>query len=185
VPVLTDWITLDTFEVSCIVGVLDAEQRTPQPLVLGLRLGLDLTAAGDEDALDRSVDYATVTDLVTFLVVEGRFRLLESMGLAIARLLLAPPAAGEGRAAIDRVELTLRKPTILGGRAVPGVAMARDRESLAIPRVRWADGVDADVLIVTPRTRAYRVRVPAGAAFPAGFTRRPIAAGCELAVAQP
>ena len=53
-----DWIELGSWRLDCILGVLEREQKTPQPLEIEVRLGLDLERAADGDALDKTVDYA-------------------------------------------------------------------------------------------------------------------------------
>jgi dihydroneopterin aldolase len=159
-----DFIELDTLRIDCIVGILERERREPQPIEIGLRLGLDLQIAAERGLLDRSVDYAAVADRVTTLATEGRFLLIETMALAIARLLLSPPAPQEGRAALDRVEVRIRKPEVLDRRAVPGVFLAREA-SLPMETRVWRPGVLMDVLHEMAHNASYRLHVDAGAAF--------------------
>lgn len=158
-----DVIELTAFRVDCILGILEREQREPQPLDIEIRMGLDLGPAGDGDALDRSVNYAEVMAQVTALVSEARFRLLETMGLAIARLILAPPAPGERRARVETVQITLRKPEVLGGAAIPGVVMARDRAWCDLRTRSFGEGVLLDVLAENGHDGAYRLHLDRGA----------------------
>lgn len=160
-----DWIELDAFVVHCILGILDREQREPQPLEIEARLGLSLEAAGERDDLAASIDYAAVMEQLTTIAVEGRWRLLESMALAMARCLLAPPLPSERRAQVERVELALRKPAVLGGRAVPGIRLCRDRSWLVLPSRELGPGVRVDVLQENAHNGAYRIHLAAGATF--------------------
>lgn len=155
-----DWIEITGFRLHCIVGVLDFEQVAPQPLDLEIALRLDLSGAAGGD-LSASVDYAAVVDQVEVLATRGCWRLLESLGSAICALLLAPPCPGEARAAVQAVRVAMRKPTILRGRAVPGVVLNRDAARLGARSL--APGVRAEVLQETPETGAYRVHLDAGA----------------------
>ena len=163
---MADRITLSGLCVDGIVGVLDFEQVTPQPIQLDLELVLPLSDSGDSGDLSSTVDYATVADEVAFLATHSRLRLIESLGLAICRNILASPQNGEARAAVEEVTVHIRKPTILGGRAVPGVTMtrvgpARDWEMLS-------EGVHGLRLVDTGRRSAWRIwsqgdhEVPAG-----------------------
>ena len=122
-----DCIQLTDFRVSCIIGVLDREQSEPQPLDVEVRMWLDLVPAGDTDDLSDTVDYAAVREEIAFLAEHGHWRLLESLGVAALRHLLAPPLHQMARAQIHRAELRMRKPTILGGDAVPGITMSARR----------------------------------------------------------
>ena len=158
-----DWITLESWRIDCIIGLLDRERVTAQPLDLEMRLGLDLRRAGDADDLTASADYAAVCDHVSFLATEGRFRLLETLALAIARLTLASPEPDEPRAAVRTVKIALKKPAVLGGRAIPGIAVAWDAGALPIPDRRVAAGVREQLLCSTATTTAARVRVSPGA----------------------
>jgi dihydroneopterin aldolase len=160
-----DWIELGAWRVDCILGVLEREQKAPQPLEIDVRLGLDLQKAGDGDALDKTVDYAAVLEQCTTIALQGRWRLLESMGLAMLRLLLAPPAPGEPRGAVSIAEVALRKPEVLGGRAIPCVRMRRDAAGIGLSSRSVAPGVLADVLCETPGTAAYRLHVDGGSSF--------------------
>lgn len=156
-----DWIELSRFRFDTIVGLLEREQREPQPLEVEVRLGLDLSGAAGGD-LGQSVDYAAVAEQITFLAQHGHWRLLESLAHGAARLLLAAPAPQEGRARIEEVELAFHKPTILDGRAVPGVRVQRKGPVKLESRV-WGEGVTAEVLVEDTLSGAYRVALAPGA----------------------
>jgi len=135
--------------------VLDFEQVTPQPIELDLELMLGLGSSGDSGDLASTVDYATVADEVVFLATHSRLRLIESLGLAICRNILAVPRSGEARAAVEQVTVHIRKPTILGGRAIPGVTMTRRAESPGWEVLR--EGVLGIPLVDTGRRCAWRI----------------------------
>ena len=161
-----DWIYLSKVSLSfpCVLGVLDWERRQAQTLELELAMNLDLdrAAAGD---LGRSVDYSAILDQVQFIAQHGRWLLLESMAAAMARLVLAPPAAGEPRVQVRGVLVRLRKPDVLRGRAIPAIEIRRDdawyrTEELAIAELAPAR---IEVLQETRQTGAYRIHLPPGA----------------------
>lgn len=147
-----DWIVLSEMSLSCVVGLHDWERRNPQGLIaeVGMALNLDDAAGGD---LSASVDYASVLNQIGFIVVHGRWRLLESMVAAMARHLLSRPAPGEERAQVDCVWIKVTEPDIFGGRAVPSVEVLRDRAWLAQRPLTCSDheGVAVDSLTETPR----------------------------------
>ncbi len=151
-----DWVSLRALEFEAILGVLDWEQHTPQRVIVDVDLALGLAAAGEADDLEASVDYARVAEQLTFLVQQGRFRLLESIALAACRLLLATPVRCEGRARIDEVRIRLQKPDVMGGCPVPGIHMSRQRP-MAMADVSSSAGVVHELLIHTPRSSAWRV----------------------------
>jgi FolB domain-containing protein len=161
-----DWITLDTFRIDCILGVLPKEQVAPQPLLLTIRLAVPMDRAADDDDLVATVNYAHVMDEAIFLFEAGRFRLLETMGVTLCRWLLADPLPVEGRAPIDAVEVTLRKPEILDGRAIPGISMRRDRPWLDPRRELWEPRVVVNNLQQNRELRADRVALHGGWTLP-------------------
>ena len=157
-----DRITLDHFEVSCVVGILDWERTTPQPVGIEVTLALDLDGAAAGD-LALSIDYAAVMHQLTALC-QGRWRLLESLGAAACRLLLAPPGP-EPRAAVQAVTVRLSKPKVLDGKAIPSVTLHRERAWLVLPTRIVAHRVWADVLQETPRRGAYRLHLDPAASW--------------------
>ncbi|MBA2631773.1 MAG: dihydroneopterin aldolase [Chloroflexi bacterium] len=87
-------------------GVLAREKLTPQPFEVDLVLRADLATAAERDALDATVDYGALFDLVRGIVEGPPFDLIEALAGAIARAALAAtdPALVEG------VEVRVRKP---------------------------------------------------------------------------
>lgn len=175
-----DWIELTDFAVDAVVGITDPEQRTVQPLSFAIRMEADLSVAADEGRMDATVDYAAVQAQVSFLAQYGRWRLIESLGYAVARLLLAPPAPAEERAAVDVAEVQIRKPQVLVG-AVPGVGVRKraddvDLQTRMIPPKLWLD-----VLCELPDVGAYRAHLEPGAPWevPAGTAVMLLAGGCR------
>src|SRR5688572_13662413 len=160
-----DWIYLSKVSLSfpCVLGVHEWERREAQTLELELAMNLDLdrAAAGD---LGRSVDYSAVLDQVQFIAQHGRWLLLESMAAAMARLVLAPPAAGEPRAQVRGVLVRLRKPDVLRGRAIPAIEIRRDDAWYRTEELALAERAPAriEVLQETRQTGAYRIHLPPG-----------------------
>ena len=158
----SDWIHLTAAEFPCIVGLLEWERSTPQPLAVEISLNVNLEGAAGGD-LSRSVNYATTLVQVEFVAQEGQWELLESLGAALARLLLAPPARGEQRTDVSQVRVRLQKPSVLSGRAIPCVELSRPRSWLTMPQ--FANGVPGVVIEVLQEARgtgAYRTHMDPG-----------------------
>jgi 7,8-dihydroneopterin aldolase/epimerase/oxygenase len=157
-----DRIELTALRVETIVGILDAEQRAPQPIDVEIALELPLEPAARTGELDRSIDYAAVQAWFCTLTQQGRWRLIESLAMATCRLLLAPPGPGEERAAIGAVEVAIRKPTILVG-AVPGVRVRREAAWCDLGQRQVQAGVRIGTLEATPVQGAWRIALEPGA----------------------
>jgi dihydroneopterin aldolase len=67
-------------------GVLPEEQTRPQPFEVDVELTVDLTAAGESDALDDTVDYSAVAEAVSRVVASERYHLLERLASRIAEV---------------------------------------------------------------------------------------------------
>ena len=67
-------------------GVLPEEQTRPQPFEVDVELTVDLTTAGDSDALDDTVDYSAVAEAISRVVRSERYQLLERLATRIAEV---------------------------------------------------------------------------------------------------
>lgn len=160
---VTDCITLSDLHVDAVIHALDPDASRRTRLTVNLELHLDLEAAGRTDDFAHSVDFFQVTDIVETFAQHGRWWMLESMALAMARTLLLSPAPGEARAALESVTMRLTRPTLLGGRAVPGLVLERARRWCTTERRVLGPGVAADVIAETRQTDVLRVRLTPGA----------------------
>ena len=181
----SDWIFLSKVSLALppLIGEREGERRQAQTFELELGMNLDLDGAASGD-LSRSVDYAAIVDQVQFIAQHGRWLLAESMAVAIARLVLAPPAPAEQRASVNGVLVRLRRSDPLRSRAVPGIELRRDQawyraRDLTLPELLPAR---IEVLLETPQTGAYRVHLPAGSRWivPSKLTVQVIAGAVSL-----
>ena len=83
-----DRIFVNNLKVECIVGILDYERITPQPLICSLELECDLKKAGETGDLDKSIDYARLSQRVKTYIIERKARLLEELGVELCDLIL-------------------------------------------------------------------------------------------------
>jgi dihydroneopterin aldolase len=91
-------------------GWHEHEQRNAQPFEVDLALLLDLSAAGRQDDLQRTIDYGPVYRVVRDIVERRSYRLLEALATVIADDVLA------AHGAVDEVVVRVRKPAVdLGG----------------------------------------------------------------------
>ncbi len=154
---MADRIELEAVEVDVVVGITEPEQRTLQPIRIDVEMEVDLDGASTGD-LSRSVNYASVRDQLVFLAEHGRYRLIETLAVAAARLLLAPPPPAAPAGSVDKVRVRVRKPTVLP-RAIPGVSIERsvdwcDLQTRVVPERTWLD-----TLVDTPQGGAWRAHV--------------------------
>jgi dihydroneopterin aldolase len=154
----SDVIALEGLVVDCVVGVYPHERDTPQPLRVDLYMELDTRRAAEHERLRETLDYAQVAAQVQFLLTACRFRMLETAAHALSRYLLAPPALGERRAAVDALRLRLTKPSALSGRAVPYLEITRDASDVSLGTEQSKFG-QVDIVFETSEAGIYRLNV--------------------------
>lgn len=124
---MNDGIRIDC-EVTCIVGIFPEERVTPQPVTVDLRLDLDLDRCARSGDLNATIDYARLARDVEKILCDGRFRLLETAGLAVLSYALAP-RIGMGQP--ESAKIILGKPRALGGKARAFVTLQRTAPDVA------------------------------------------------------
>ena len=83
---MADKIIIHDLRIECIVGVFEDERTRTQPVLLDIELEVDAAEAAAREDLEGLLDYYRVTNEVRDLVIESRFKLIESMAEGVARL---------------------------------------------------------------------------------------------------
>lgn len=99
-----DVIRLTGLQLSARIGVLDQEKTADQPLAVDAELRLDLSEAGRSDALEHTVSYADIADLIESVVTGQHFHLIE----ALAETLTHAVIRSDSR--IEAAAITVHKP---------------------------------------------------------------------------
>jgi FolB domain-containing protein len=121
-PAPADRIELRGLRAMGICGVLPEEQAGAQPFEIDLDIYADLAPAGRSDDLADTVDYGDIARVVSVVVSEGRFVLLEHMAEVIATAVL-------GHSKVEGVTVTVRKlrPPVPVQVDTTGVTITRSR----------------------------------------------------------
>lgn len=98
----TDHILIDDLRVTCIIGVLDHERVTPQPLRIDVDIEVDLHDAGQSDDLTQTVHYGEVAVALANLARDTEYQLLERLAQHMTEVVLSFPL-------VRAVDLTLTK----------------------------------------------------------------------------
>jgi len=101
---VSDRIVLHNMVFQGTHGVLELEQREPQPFQIDVELAVSLQSAGVDDDLAQTVDYGRVFEVCRQIVESTRFHLVEAIGEAIAHEVLA------GFERVSEVTVRVRKP---------------------------------------------------------------------------
>ena len=119
---MTDAVELRGLWAMGVHGVLPEERTRAQPFEVDLDIEADLSAAGRSDDLADTLDYAAIAELVSRVITDEHFALLERLAERIAGVVLA-----DSRAAA--VTVTVRK-------LRPPVAVDLNTAGVRIHRVR-------------------------------------------------
>jgi len=84
-----DTIGIQDLEVRCRVGVPEAERAEPQRLLLTVAMEHDVAAAAAGDDLTRTIDYFAVSRRLLGLGEGRSWRLIETLAVDIAGVLLS------------------------------------------------------------------------------------------------
>ncbi len=112
---------LQGLRVECIVGIHPPERETPQSVLFDIDLDYDVAAAATGDAIGAAVDYTIVASQVTRLAERRQFRLIETMAVEAAAMLLAQFPQ------VTRVRIEVRKPAAVPAAACSFVRVERTR----------------------------------------------------------
>lgn len=103
------------------VGVSEEERESPQEILIGLVLHVDLSVAGASDDLADTIDYDAVSETVSETVAAGPFRLIERIAERVSGAVL------DGFD-VARVDVRVEKPGALRSRGVAYAAVEISRE---------------------------------------------------------
>lgn len=117
-----DRIELRGLRILAFCGVLGEEHARAQPFEVDVDLICDLSAAGESDELNETVDYGSVCDRLVAVATERHHELMEHLAHRLAISLLADER-------VDEVDLVIRKlrPPVPHDLATAGVRVVRRR----------------------------------------------------------
>ena len=105
-----DTITLQGLRSRGKHGVLEHERRDGQDFVVDVTVWVDLRAAGSSDALEDTVDYATLASEVIDIVAGPPVNLLETLASQIADKVLSHPSVVEAEISVHKPQAPLTVP---------------------------------------------------------------------------
>lgn len=121
-----DCVFIEKLQAQAVIGVFEWERQIQQPLMLDVRLSLDLTQAGVSDDLQHAVDYKHACDVILAYIEGHQPKLIEHLAYALIQQLFAVFAA------VQHIELTIRKPLAVAQTGAVGVCLSRSRDDLRL-----------------------------------------------------
>lgn len=85
---MPDTVSIRDLSVSAVIGAYDWERDVEQTLVFNVDMATDMSRAAASDRLEDALNYAAVAALITEVVRDGRFQLIETAASRVAERLL-------------------------------------------------------------------------------------------------
>ncbi len=117
---LMDIVYLHGIKLETVIGVWEWERKIKQTLLVNIDLGTDTSAAGRSDALEDTINYQAVAELVMDIARENSFALVEALGEEITVRVLE-------KFSIDWVKLQINKQGAVRGVRDVGIIIERQR----------------------------------------------------------
>ncbi len=117
---MTATLYIKKLQFDCIIGVLETERHTPQPLIIDLAIEVDIRGSLKNEDLAETIDYGELAKKVREHCVSKKYRLIEAAAANICRLVLSDPKA-------RKVTVTVTKPDALGGTAIPAIELSQSK----------------------------------------------------------
>ena len=112
---------LKELEISCIVGVHELERTQPQPVIFNIEVDYDFAQPTRSDKIDDAIDYDQIAAVVTDLVRQQSFALLETMAEEAVAVLFKRIER------IRTIRMEIRKPQAVPDAAYSFVRVERSR----------------------------------------------------------
>ncbi|HXJ81294.1 MAG TPA: dihydroneopterin aldolase [Candidatus Methylomirabilis sp.] len=105
------WLVIEGIRFQCIIGVGERERESPQEIVAGLHVKVDVEKVAASDSIGDTVDYRALTQRVIAAGTSSRFRLVEALAAHLVRIIL------DEFPGVQEVRVEMEKPGALRGAA--------------------------------------------------------------------
>jgi len=115
-----DTVRIERLELDCIIGINPWERLTKQQITVDIEIDTDLSAAGNSDSIEDTINYRTIAKTVTHEIEKSDYGLVESIGAKIADICLKDDR-------VFSVKVTVRKPGAVRKASAVGIVIRRNR----------------------------------------------------------
>ena len=113
-----DKIFVKDLRVDCIIGILESERVKTQPLLVSMELEKDLKECAKTGDLDKSINYAALSERVKSYIIQRKALLLEELAEELCKLILKEFKP-------ESVTIRLNKPEAVADAMATGVQITR------------------------------------------------------------
>ena len=116
-------IIIDELQVTTIIGCMDSERTTKQPLTISLAIQYDMQKAAETDAIDKALNYAELSEDIKTYVEASQHYILESLAQKIFDIVFNYPQA-------LKASLFIYKPNAISYTKRVGLKVSQTRKTL-------------------------------------------------------
>lgn len=120
---MTDSVFIHGLGIDTVIGVNPDERTIRQTLVFDIDMLADLKAAGTQDDLNATLDYAAVSDSIVQLVRQSSYFLIEALAERVSELLLEDQR-------IHKVKIKITKPGVVPLAQAVGCTIERTQRTV-------------------------------------------------------
>ena len=116
-------IIIDELQVTTIIGCMDSERTTKQPLTISLAIQYDMQKAAETDTIDKALNYAQLSEDIKTYVEASEHYILESLAQKIFEIVFKYPQA-------LKASLFIYKPNAISYTKRVGLKVSQTRKQL-------------------------------------------------------
>ena len=113
-------IIIDELQVTTIIGCMDSERSTKQPLTISLAIQYDMQEAAKTDTIDKALNYAQLSEDIKTYVESSQHYILEALAQKIFEIIFNYPQA-------LKASLFIYKPNAISYTKRVGIKLSQNR----------------------------------------------------------
>ena len=121
---MQDLILIEGLKVDTVIGCFEWERQILQPLLLDLKIWVDLSEAAQSDLLADTLNYAEICQIASETIIDAAPELIEHAAGLVLKALFSTYQA------IEKINITIRKPAIIPAAQSVGIQLERHRDYL-------------------------------------------------------
>ena len=95
-------INIENLRLRTTVGIYEWEQKVKQDIVINIEIEFDGTRAIEEDAIEHTVDYKTVTKKIIAMVEDTKYNLIERISGDVVKLIMEDQKVKRASVKVDK-----------------------------------------------------------------------------------
>ncbi len=121
---MQDYILIEGLKVETVIGCFNWERQILQPLLLDLKIVVNLGQACESDQLEHTLNYAEICEVTAQSIIEAQPQLIEHAADLVVQALF------KRYATVEKIDITVRKPAIIPAAQSVGIHIERHRDHL-------------------------------------------------------